>query len=559
MKKTNKQINNLLRDPKIVMDPKRLGAMHQSRLSFARRLIRRFFNNEWEISIEKWDLSPEGYGCAIYRLNTKNGFYNLVLFSNKIKDNERDDRVIAEKWDVTFALVKGKISTQLFQDLYNNVPKQEYGRNSNKILVLARANKSVRVFDHILKSLKEGKQPNLKTLAEVGYILRTTAVYGNGKFGICDFNLLENNSDFNLAFEAQMCAVYILRQFSIDWIHFIAKQQAESTATVLDKKIQRYIGIGNATGLGMAPFLINHPCVIDQWISEREKVLSLIFDLDISYNKRNKVLSFVKRAQQYLKEIVTIDEQQNLLNIQAVKDINIIIISLENISINNTKWDKIIKNNETLSFEAQEIFISCLLEAYPEYTDPHSLNMTLVSEDLALSPCMTIKEMKELLQNKYDWAISINFSKPENNYWFWYSSENKEEPRLGIRGSELGDDKELPLDIARQVSDFYKIIITQASENKLLQFIIDNPQYGPITRRICTMDSKLMGDIQINILAKDMLPIDLLRCKLSFLGATKFDPRSDRWVRVTFFQGAPLLSEANNDDWLFPLCPTINS
>ena len=37
----------------------------------------------------------------------------------------------------------------------------------------------------------------------------------------------------------------------------------------------------------------------------------------------------------------------------------------------------------------------------------------------------------------------------------------------------------------------------------------------------------------------EMLPIDLLRCKLAFFGATRFDPRSDRWVRISLFQGAP--------------------
>ena len=55
----------------------------------------------------------------------------------------------------------------------------------------------------------------------------------------------------------------------------------------------------------------------------------------------------------------------------------------------------------------------------------------------------------------------------------------------------------------------------------------------------------------------------LLRAKLSFLGANRFDPRGDRWVRVTFFQGAPLINELNGeptdlfafDDWSYALAP----
>jgi hypothetical protein len=68
-----------------------------------------------------------------------------------------------------------------------------------------------------------------------------------------------------------------------------------------------------------------------------------------------------------------------------------------------------------------------------------------------------------------------------------------------------------------------------------------------------------MGDIQMNVLAKQALPMNLLRCKLSMFGATKFDPRSDRWVRVTLFQGAPLMNEIHPNEWLFPILPDFSS
>lgn len=58
-----------------------------------------------------------------------------------------------------------------------------------------------------------------------------------------------------------------------------------------------------------------------------------------------------------------------------------------------------------------------------------------------------------------------------------------------------------------------------------------------------------------NLIADNMMPIDLLRCKLSFFGAVKFDPRSDRWVRISMFQHAPLPDElvGNYDDtWVYP-------
>ena len=71
------------------------------------------------------------------------------------------------------------------------------------------------------------------------------------------------------------------------------------------------------------------------------------------------------------------------------------------------------------------------------------------------------------------------------------------------------------------------------------------------------------GEIRANLWHRDMKPMHLLRTKLSFLGAQRFDPKGERWVRVTFFQCAPLVSELNAepvdlvdfDDWSFALAP----
>ena len=45
----------------------------------------------------------------------------------------------------------------------------------------------------------------------------------------------------------------------------------------------------------------------------------------------------------------------------------------------------------------------------------------------------------------------------------------------------------------------------------------------------------------------------MLRFKLSFFGATKFDPKSDLWTRITLAQGAPLFDELYSEpDWWLP-------
>ncbi len=51
------------------------------------------------------------------------------------------------------------------------------------------------------------------------------------------------------------------------------------------------------------------------------------------------------------------------------------------------------------------------------------------------------------------------------------------------------------------------------------------------------------AEIRDNLISADLMPIDLLRCKLSFFGASRFDPRSDRWVRICMYQDAPFPHE----------------
>ncbi|MCD9505511.1 hypothetical protein [Photobacterium phosphoreum] len=547
--------NMSLRNPAVVMQPKKLGAMHQNRLSFVRILIRRMANQQWKITPTVWNISSQGYGIAQYRLDTPNQHYHLVVFSNAINDEDRNDRVIAEKWDVTFALVVGDVDDVLFDQLHNNVPLQEAGRLSSQVLVLARANKSVRIFNHIIEKLAQGQQPETQLLADVGYILRTTAVYGNGKFGIADFELLEDNPDLSLSFSAQMCAVYILRQFSLDWVHFLAQQQANGNAATLARPLQRYIGIGNATGLGMAPYLIRHPRIIDQWMTTRETAIAMAMANPITSAGRLQLVPLLQRAIDHLQQTTTIDVDQRQLNVAATIELQVIIEQLTFTAVDNNNWQDLLAQYHTMSQETQEILTSCILELYPEQIDMLENNFN-ADETLSLSTGICVSDLISLLQQRYQWALDIDFYQPLNNYWFWYRSKDKEEPRIGIRGQEAGEEKELALDIARQVFFLYQELQRSSPQETLATFLLKQPQYRAIARRTWTLGQCAMGDIQINILDQSTQPIHLLRCKLAMFGATKFDPRSDRWLRVTFFQGAPLSDELHPDEWLFPLLPT---
>ena len=246
-----------LREPKKIMKLAKLGCFHQSKLSFLRSFLKEFKN--WKYNRDLFDLDENGYGRAVYSFSKNKRIYSLICFANKIDDNERSDRVIATKWDAAFTLHDGIPAKKDLDRLSNNVPKQEVGRMSYKELTLSRANKSVRIFNHVVECLSNGKQPDKDKISEVGYLYRTTAVYGSGKFGLADRFRIKNRNEIFGPFRLEMMLVYLVRQFTFDQVNHIAKNKNPKKAITLDENICRNLGIGNSTGLGMAPFIVNHP------------------------------------------------------------------------------------------------------------------------------------------------------------------------------------------------------------------------------------------------------------------------------------------------------------
>ena len=169
-----------LRDPNIIMKLSRLGSFHQSKLSFLRSFLKEF--KDWDYKKDLFQLNEFGYGTAVYSFKKDKRVYSLICYANELNENERSDRVIATKWDAAFTLHDGVPTKKDIERLKNEGPKQEVGRLSYKELTLSRANKSVRLFNHVVENLSKGLQPDINLLSKVGYLYRTTAVYGSGKF-----------------------------------------------------------------------------------------------------------------------------------------------------------------------------------------------------------------------------------------------------------------------------------------------------------------------------------------------------------------------------------------
>ena len=549
-------MNIELRDPNIIMKLSRLGSFHQSRLSFLRSFLSEF--KDWQYNRDLFDLDQEGYGTAVYSFKKKDRVYSLICYANKINDDERSDRVIATKWDAAFTLHDGVPLKEDIDRLRNEVPKQEVGRLSYKELTLSRANKSVRVFDHVVESLSNGNQPDLELLEKVGYLYRTTAVYGSGKFGLADRFRIKNREEINGPFRLEMMLVYLVRQFTFDQVNHVAKNKNPNSAVKLDPKICRNLGIGNSTGLGMAPFIVNHPTLLNNWILSREIALKKIREIKIVKTQdRDLFKDCVKSSLKNITSWNTESEYQLKKIKLLLKDIKKFISFLEN----EFDFQKDYPFNEIYLWleketceECIEYVVSIMMEPFGNIVQPLVAQMSSEEEKYFNIPTeRNVGDLKKILENKYSDILKINFNIEESNQKFWFISKNKEEPRLANRFEENGADLEQPLAIARDIKKLYERLLPLKNNLKINQFLIDNSDLRHVVRRAFIIEKFPYSEIQDNTIGEKLVPIDMLRLKLSFFGALKFDPRSDKWLRICMFQGAPLPNELKDYDeqWVY--------
>ena len=542
-----------------IMKLARMGAFHQNRLSFMRVLLRRATTEKWIFERPLFDINSQGVGRAVYSADTGKKRYSLVAFANDLPPERRSDRVIATEWDASFALFDG-IPTQSDLDrLEKNVPLQEAGRVTKKELSISRANRSVRLWDYVVDSLAAGDQPKVNLVENIGYLMRTTAVYGSGKFGAADRETLVQRPEFQGSFQVEMLTVYLIRTFVMDLVEHMAHAKAPKTAVKLKPALRRKFGIGNSTGLGMAPFLIKHPMLLNNWIAAKEEALSRVRSLEsVAPEDFQKFKSLLPRALQNINNWQSehpIQKEKLAILKQDFEMISSKVASLDQ----NTSflWEMLhCWAEKALSLEGQELLISLMFEPYGYMIDDLSGCMSADEfKGFRIDGSMTIGSLNQVLETIYDWALKIDWSSKSANARAWYVSEEKLEPRLGERFEEDISDYEQPLQPGRDAAAPHTALKGWSEHEKIATFLLAHPEHRHTVRR-CQIVSKFeYAEIRDNTIDAKMLPIDLLRAKLAFFGAGHFDPRSDRWVRINMFKGAPFPNELHTDvadDWAYP-------
>jgi hypothetical protein len=540
------------RDPAQVMQLARLGLAHPTRLSFLRILLRRMQRENWRFDQPVFDIDANGVGRAVYRAIGPERTYSLVAFAHDLPADMRSDRVIATAWDATFALYDGTPDAADLDRLAANVPLQEAGRVTQKELTLSRANQSERLFEHVIQCLSEGRQPDADDLAATGYLMRTTAVYGSGKFGAATHHSLSDRPETAAPFQAEMLTVWMVRTFTVDLVNHLARMRDATAAVPLDRNLRRNLGVGNSTGLGMAPFLVRHPILLHNWMMAREKALARVrAQQTAAPDKIKRFIQALKAAQENATVWTSAHplQQERLAALRAGLDRIAAYVGVGWDQRADYPWDTLWHWGQAhLDTEAQEALLSLMLEPHGGLIDELEAHLSAdETTAFAIDGSQQIAALKALLAKNYDWALEVDYDGRKAAGRFWYVSEDKLEPRLGERFEEPGSDRELPLDIARQAAALFETLKGFPDTAPVARLLLAHPQHRSMVRRVQLTATRPFAEIRDNLIDADMLPIDMLRCKLACFGASRFDPRSDRWVRISLFQNAPYPTDLHTE------------
>ena len=556
-----------LRTPDAVLCGSDMNGAWGTRHSFARTMLRRASSHQWRVSKTRLDLDDLGRGTAVFTVDAEGHELKFIAFCQALEESQRTDRVIANAWDVTAALIEGDLTPERETELRRNIPVQELGRADPETLIMTRANRSARFFDYVSDCLAAGVQPDVAAIGPSPYLIRSTAFYGNGKFGLKELANIPAGHPLSVPYRSQMLAAWLMRELSMDLVEHVARAKARAAGTVavpLDAGWGRYLGLGNATGLGMVPFLVNHPGYLDAWCRIRE--LPLAAGLAASYAPDHpdlaRIAGLLERADLHLAEKSTLKTVPFLSTELIRPQLRRLSRELQAFMASDAPAVPVLARLHELaaglSPEARGLFASIVIELRADFDDDAE-SMLTVAAPPDFDPSMRCQEARTLLAGNYGWARNYDFSAAERSSYYWYSSADSEEPRRAQRAQMKAGTVEHNTDVARRVNALAADLEHFPGEASIAEFLLAHPSHRFAVERIQQTRNYRYGDLQDNLLDAQFLPLSTQRFQLATYGMNNFSPQSTDWVRVTLFSGAPRVAEVMNgtggDDWLFPLAP----
>lgn len=554
------------RPASVVMRADRVAAVFPTALSFARTIVDKLRAGSWRLERVRMELDAEGRGEVLYRLDDGRNPLHFFILSNSYSGKDKADRSFNMNWDGTAALCEGSWTAEREEYLRRELPKQRFGRLDHQTLAYTRGNRSGRIFDQVVESLAAGEQPDGAALARIGYIFRTTGFTANGFIGMRSYLGMERDHLLSDPYHAQMLSAFLLREYVADLVDAMAAARNPSAAK-LSLPMRRYLGIGNSAGLGLTPFIYNHPAMVHRWTSLKEEALAHVRRQAASAGDEaiDRFRVLLARARRYFIE----DPREAYLVFAAYADIaeqlnrtlcwtETQLFSGLGATARHLWRDLAAWAEDNLKPEPIEVLNTILLELYPEITRQYATNLT-VDEMLDYDPGLTAGDLKLLISARYRWAEDQFADLPGNARTFWYmSTEAPYEPRRGRRGGLPDYEFETHMDAPLRFRQLQGVLAETADSTSLAELLLARPDLRNVVNRLVTLADQAYAELRENTHADGHLTFGSTRFMLSHYGMDRLDAQWPRSVKGVLLQGAPVgidLDAGHRGDWPFPVVP----
>lgn len=549
--------SSLLRPAATVMQPSMMGAARLTRYSFSRTMLRQAVRRRWRARRKRFDVDDRGHGEAVYELEADGRRFSFVAFTSTLDESEHTDRVIAARWEVSAALVEEEPTGEFLEMLRREVPLQESGRLDARVLVLTRGNRSVRFFDYLVDVLAEGEQPAPEMVADAGYILRSTAFYANGKYGMRSFEGYGPAHPLRVPYRAQFVCAWMFRELGYDLVEHCARARGGAAAVSFDEGWRRYFGLGNATGLGLVPFALKHPRVIHAWVAIRELALADVRAMPVTEDRITRLRAWIDKAHSHFVH-GTADDCRPFRNaLDVAFSVERISAAFDDCCRQPLPFDALYRWSERQDPETAELVVSLLTELH-DADDDLVDEMLTVDEHGALDPNATVRQLRERIAVHFSWLDELGLDAEAAEACWWVISDNNEEPRRARRDRLEPAHRDVAIDVALRVWRLRSALDRYDDATPVRRVLEDNSEHRLAAERLSLSD-RAYGEPRDNACSEHYLPLMLQRFQLAMYGMDNFKPKSTDWLRVTLFQGAPRLDDLNadnaDDEWVLPPRP----
>jgi hypothetical protein len=535
------EIRAVLRGEDEVLGASALRAMAPTRLSFARTLVARIVDRGWRIERRHLEIDGDGIGCAVYGIEAEGVELHFGAFCDPPVDGPRQGRIAEERFDFFGALMEGPVDRARLQRDHRAFLEHAWrGRTDNGCLGWSVANRSARLFDHVVERLAAGVQPDEDRLAG-GYLIRNAGFYGNGRHGTRSWGSLPVGHPLAYPYHVDLFTLYLWRLLALDVVEAAAGRRAPTAAT-LAPATRRELGIGNSSGIGTGVALLRWPAWLSAYTSARELALAAVRSLpaprpETELERVAALLDDAARAPGTTPAAATVLSDAASA-VRAYRRTG----RLGDGESPTRPWLALSEwTGRQGNREALERLHAVLIEARPQAADALARRIPeAMAVERGVTPEMTVEELRRLLRDRFDWALDVDLDAPGARERFWYRSEDNGENRRGERALDPGAERETFVDVIGVVQALADALAGVDGATTVGRFLLERPEHALAVSRVQLAGRVAFSEVRANYLAADFVPADAIGYFLAVLGIDGALAVSPQWVRGVFFGGAEL-------------------